>query len=346
MSMLHVDEGTLHAYIDGELPPAEAQGVAEHLAHCPVCRGRVEEERALIARADQVLALARPPERGLPAFRAGAQPPPSRWWQQVRLPLTWAATVVLALGIGIYVGRARPDRALSPRVGPSLRPLASHTPAADSASGPMQQVPPPARAHAAGPAPEVATAPRQPATRDGPAPAATLARDELAAKGAIDAEAQRKVNAIGAGAGAVVLVAPLSLDSARALLDADPLAVPGLAVRAIHQGRISGYSAVVVVEQVLDSGTTLAVITARPTVSALGGVGVAGAPRRAAASPSEPMGFARERAQDSRESPERPSARAASRSDTRGAGLWRDVRGPLAADSLAALRRRLEPLRP
>jgi anti-sigma factor RsiW len=346
MHMSHMDDGTLHAYIDGELSSTEAQGVAEHLTHCPVCRGRVEEERALIARADQVLALARPPERDLPAFRAGARQLPIRWRQRVRVPLTWAATVVLALGIGIYVGRARPDRAVSPPVGPFLMPFASDKPAAESASAPVRQVPTPPRAYATGAARSAAPAPHQLAPRDTSAPRATLARDELAADAAIEAKARRMVGASQARAGDVVLVAPLSLDSARALLDADPLAVPGLAVRAIHQGRMPGYSAVVVVEQILDSGTTLAVITARPTVSALGGVGVAGAPRPAAASPSERLGIARERAQDSREILERESARAVPRSDTWGPGLWRDVRGPLAADSLAALRRVLKPLRP
>jgi hypothetical protein len=164
-----------------------------------------------------------------------------------------------------------------------------------------------------------------------------------------DAERVREASAV-ARLGDVVLGAPLSLDSARALLDADPLAVPGLAVRAIHQGQMRGYSAVVVVEQVLDSGTTLAVITARPTVSGLAVVGVTGAAgvtRPAAASPAERVGIARQRAADSLEGLARePRARAVPQSDTRGARLWLDVRGPLAADSLAALGRRLEPLRP
>jgi hypothetical protein len=353
--MSHVDEGTLHAYSDGELPAAEAQGVAAHLADCPVCRGRVEEERALIARADQVLALARPPERDVPAFPAGAGPPPERWWRQLRVPLAWAATVVLALGTGMYVGRAGSDRAVSPRVDPSLMPFASHTAAPDSASARTQRASSPARAHPA-PAPTPATArvvrsaPRSLATSDAPAPVAPPARDEPAAKVALEAEAERAGDARAvARLGDVVLGAPLSLDSARALLDADPVAVPGLAVRAIHQGQMRGYSAVVVVEQVLDSGTTLAVITARPTVLALAEVGVtgaAGAARPAAASPTERVGIASDRASDSLGSLARQSARVVPRTDPRGAGLWLDVRGPLAADSLAALGRRLEPLRP
>src|SRR5258705_748620 len=33
-SMSHVDEGTLHAYLDGELPPAERSAIDTHIADC------------------------------------------------------------------------------------------------------------------------------------------------------------------------------------------------------------------------------------------------------------------------------------------------------------------------
>src|SRR5438445_19198 len=102
--MSHVDEGTLHAYLDGELPPAEARGVEAHVAECAACRDRLEEERALIARADELLGLAAPPDRATSPFNAGDLKPPARLWSQVRLPLAWAATVMLALGIGMYLG--------------------------------------------------------------------------------------------------------------------------------------------------------------------------------------------------------------------------------------------------
>src|SRR6058998_3569723 len=104
VSMSHVDDGTLHAYLDGELSPAEAQGVDAHLAQCPACRGRLDEERALITRAGELLALAAPPDRELPPFRAGDVKPLTRLWWKVRLPLAWAATVAIALGIGTYLG--------------------------------------------------------------------------------------------------------------------------------------------------------------------------------------------------------------------------------------------------
>ncbi|OLB15861.1 MAG: hypothetical protein AUH07_02185, partial [Gemmatimonadetes bacterium 13_2_20CM_70_9] len=102
--MSHVDDGTLHAYLDGELPPDEARGVDAHLAQCPDCRTHLEEERALIGRADELLGRAAPPDRALPPFRPGDVKPPARLWWQVRLPLAWAATVVLALGAGLYLG--------------------------------------------------------------------------------------------------------------------------------------------------------------------------------------------------------------------------------------------------
>ena len=101
--MSHVDDGTLHAYLDGELAPAEAQGVDAHLAQCPACRERLDVERALIARAGELLALAAPPECELPPFRAGHVKPPARAWWRVRQPLAWAAMVVVALGIGTYL---------------------------------------------------------------------------------------------------------------------------------------------------------------------------------------------------------------------------------------------------
>src|SRR2546430_1540567 len=102
--MSHVDEGTLHAYLDGELPAGEAHDLEAHVAQCRECRVRLDEERALIARADELLGLAAPPDRAIPPFRPGDREPPVRLWWRVRLPLAWAATVVLALGAGLYLG--------------------------------------------------------------------------------------------------------------------------------------------------------------------------------------------------------------------------------------------------
>ena len=49
-TMSHVDEGALHAYLDGaldEYPAAEGRRVREHLDLCPECAERLEVERDL-----------------------------------------------------------------------------------------------------------------------------------------------------------------------------------------------------------------------------------------------------------------------------------------------------------
>src|SRR3989442_8397627 len=117
--MSHADDGTLHAYLDGQLSPVERAQPEAHLASCPACRARLDEERGLIERADALPALATPPERAIPPFhqlRPSPPPPPPQprpLWQ-FRLPAVWAATVLLALGLGWYLGGARAMRAPPP----------------------------------------------------------------------------------------------------------------------------------------------------------------------------------------------------------------------------------------
>jgi hypothetical protein len=97
--MSHVDDGILHAYLDGELSAVERARLEAHLAECSACRTRLEEERALIGRAAQLLAVAAPPERAAPPLgRLGR----GRARRRFVVPLTWAATVALALMTGWY----------------------------------------------------------------------------------------------------------------------------------------------------------------------------------------------------------------------------------------------------
>jgi hypothetical protein len=105
--MSHIDEGALHAYLDGaldEYPAAEARSIREHLETCGECRERLESERRVRDDAAAMLGLAAP-EVEVPTFeelRAYVQanaPRRSPW--TVRLyRLGWAASIVLALGTG------------------------------------------------------------------------------------------------------------------------------------------------------------------------------------------------------------------------------------------------------
>lgn len=71
--MQHLDEGTIHAYLDSQLAGDAVREVELHLATCAGCRARLESEREIKERA-----------------------------HSLRIKLAWAATVILALGIGWY----------------------------------------------------------------------------------------------------------------------------------------------------------------------------------------------------------------------------------------------------
>lgn len=104
--MSHVDEGILHAYLDGalaaladagELPDgASAADVVTHLRVCADCRSRLEAERAVRESAGLILKDAGLAHIDVPPFTALDSPRRTRRW----LPLSWAASVVLAVGAG------------------------------------------------------------------------------------------------------------------------------------------------------------------------------------------------------------------------------------------------------
>lgn len=51
----HPDEGTLHAYIDGELPRIEAAALETHVADCASCSSALAEARGLVATASRAI---------------------------------------------------------------------------------------------------------------------------------------------------------------------------------------------------------------------------------------------------------------------------------------------------
>ncbi|HEX2722017.1 MAG TPA: zf-HC2 domain-containing protein [Gemmatimonadaceae bacterium] len=53
--MLHPDEGTIHAWLDGELRAHEAAPLEEHLAGCADCAGLVAEARGLVAASSRIV---------------------------------------------------------------------------------------------------------------------------------------------------------------------------------------------------------------------------------------------------------------------------------------------------
>lgn len=100
--MRHPDDGTLMAMLDGEIPSDALEPITGHLAGCADCRGRLEEMRDLVAGTDAMMddLAVGAPEPAWPS-RTPAVPRPSR------LPLyrnlAWAATTLLAVGLGYWV---------------------------------------------------------------------------------------------------------------------------------------------------------------------------------------------------------------------------------------------------
>jgi hypothetical protein len=106
--MPHVDDGVLHAYLDGALTALADAGVLQdgasvadveaHLRDCGDCRARLEAERTVRLQAGSVLYDARPAVMDMPPFERIAPASPPR--QRSTLKYAWAASVLLALGAG------------------------------------------------------------------------------------------------------------------------------------------------------------------------------------------------------------------------------------------------------
>ena len=123
----HPDEGTLHAYIDGELPSAEAEALEAHVAGCASCAAALAEARGLVAATSQVItaldaapATMRPAVPAVPVerrpsttFTTGASRP-----LIFRMPYARAAALLLLVGgsaivadrSGVFDGSARSPR--------------------------------------------------------------------------------------------------------------------------------------------------------------------------------------------------------------------------------------------
>lgn len=135
--MSHVDEGALHAYLDGaleEYPAGEARRIRAHLERCERCAEALREARLVRDLAESVLAVPSlnvtpPPLEELKriATSGAAETRASRSWGR-RQRLGWAASVVLALGIGWIVRGGMP----LPTVGPDRAASTVESPRAEA----------------------------------------------------------------------------------------------------------------------------------------------------------------------------------------------------------------------
>ncbi len=133
--MSHLEEGLIHALLDGEIPSAELPPIQAHLAACADCRTRLEAEGRMQAEAGRLVEMLEVPPRsaGAPAARRSSRAP--RVWPR---RFAWAATLILALGLGYAARGPRTGTSLiSTAVSPAVVPLSRPGPPAAA------EVPPP-----------------------------------------------------------------------------------------------------------------------------------------------------------------------------------------------------------
>ena len=149
--MQHLEEGTIHAWLDGALPATEAREVEQHVATCTECAAMVAEARGLIAGASRIassLDVVRGnviPKR--PAGGAGKS-----LWQSLHLTparAALAATLMIAVSTLLTV-RHDTDNKLTP-------PVLTSAPASTSPGGASEAR---AQAPVLAPAPTPAAAPK------------------------------------------------------------------------------------------------------------------------------------------------------------------------------------------
>lgn len=144
--MPHLNDGELHAYLDGaldHLPDTRAEEIREHLRTCDACRSRLTEERELLERSSAILGAGSPGEVEAPPLEELRERARIREEQAARkrgrgwrtMPrsqaMAWAATVVLALGIGWMTRDLTGVR--SPLRGPALQSTSVEAPQGEAA---------------------------------------------------------------------------------------------------------------------------------------------------------------------------------------------------------------------
>jgi len=98
--MQHLDEGTIHAWLDGALPPLDAEQVAKHAAECASCAAAVAEARGIIAGSARIVSALDVVPGGVIPGRTTRPTSGSSAWSRLRLTpgrAALAATILLAV---------------------------------------------------------------------------------------------------------------------------------------------------------------------------------------------------------------------------------------------------------
>jgi len=131
--MQHLDEGTIHAWLDGALAGDDAAVVARHVAECRDCAALVAEARGMIAATSRIVsALDDVPGGVIPAPRHAARAQHSMWRRLRFTPARAALAATLLLTAGtLFASRhtqSPKDSVTLPSPAPTAAPAASAPP--------------------------------------------------------------------------------------------------------------------------------------------------------------------------------------------------------------------------
>ena len=126
---VHVDEGMIHAWLDGELDAAQVARIEAHIGRCGACAARVAEARGLIAGASRVIGML--DDVPVPTVRPAVTPTAGSdlsVWRLLRVTparASIAAALVVAIGIALTSGQLARELPTSTRVETAALPIAS-----------------------------------------------------------------------------------------------------------------------------------------------------------------------------------------------------------------------------
>lgn len=94
----------MHAWLDGELPPEKARGMADHVRGCPACAARLGELSALFDALGELPGPGPAPDLARATVRAAAAetPAPVPWF--AALPALYKGTSFAAVAAGLFLG--------------------------------------------------------------------------------------------------------------------------------------------------------------------------------------------------------------------------------------------------
>lgn len=236
--MSHLDEGTLHALLDGELDLAEASEVQMHLGSCSACGSRLQEVKQYLAEADRLVGsmetpaagmvkrtspVSREPRKSPPLVAAHHEPDP---WEApvILLPdapdpaarrrrwtraFGWAAVIAVAVGGGRFLlGTINPGSHL-----PRDLTIASSPPESQPVAS-KDEISPPPEPEAPSPA-----KPARPVAQNRAAPAKTTSEPKAEPAEALVDTAPEPTDSLAGKAADSVAAEPETLAAAGAMAD-------------------------------------------------------------------------------------------------------------------------------